>query len=245
MGKLHELIAVETDLKSEAVRLCTEVAELFTKATGKFVGQIRRYQPLAEDGEHLPDEVTELATTVNDQLQSLWVAYGRWIDATVQKEVTNMGTSAFVVVSGEVILKDLPATALLNLESKLATLRGVYVSIPTNDTTERWEWDSQQGVYVSVPKESRRTKKVPKSLVGYEATKEHPAQIQYYTEDVPEGTWTTFKRSGMLSPSQKRVILERLDELIRAVKTARQRANDTEASKVQVAQVIQDFLHRE
>ena len=245
MGKLHELIAVESDLKAEALRLCTEVGELFGKATAKFIGQIRKYQPLDDAGEKLPDETVELSTTVNEQLDGLWKAYGRWLDATIQKEVSNTSTMADVVVGGKSILSGLPAPALLNLESKLATLRGVYNLIPTNDPAERWEYDSQQGVYVSSPKETRRTKKVPKALVMYEATKEHPAQVSGYTDDVPEGTWTTFKRSGMLSPTAKRDILERLDELIRAVKSARQRANDTEASKIEVAKAIRAYIHRE
>ena len=245
MSKLHELIAVESDLKSEAIRLASEVGSLFTGGTVRLFGQARRYSPLTEDGEKLADEVTELATTVRDELKQLQTAFSRWMDVTVQKEITNGATHADVVIDGEKILEGLPAPALLNLESKLLALRAVYVVIPTNDPTERWEFDSQQGIYVSLPRESYRTKKVPKALVGAPATEHQPASVQYYTEDIREGVWTTSKRSGMLSPTEKRNLLERIDALARAVKSARQRANDTEASQAKVADKIFSFIHRE
>lgn len=245
MGKLHELIAVEGDLKSEATRVAGDVGSLFSSGQVRLVGQVRTYEPLDENGEKLPSEVSDLATTVKDELAQLHTAFGRWMDATVQKEVTNGATNADVEVDGVKVLSGLNAPALLNLESKLATLRGVYAAIPTNDPTEKWNYDDQLGIYVSDPRETRRTKKVPKALIGVEATKEHPAQVQYYTEDVPEGTWRVVKRSGMLSPTQKRVLLERIDILARAVKQARQRANDIEAKNTQVAEKIFEFIHRE
>lgn len=245
MTKLHELIAVESDLKAEALRLCTEVGELFTKGLNRLTGQVRKYSPLEEEGEKLSDEVTELTTTVTSELSQLRAGFGRWLDVTIQKEVTNGKTSASVEVDGKVVLSNLPAPALLNLESKLATLRAVYANIPTNDQTERWEFDAQQGIYISLPKETYRTKKVPKALVLHEATKEHPAQVQAYTEDIREGIWTTVKKSGMISPTQKREILERLDALIRAVKSARQRANSADIEPVRVADQIFNFIHWE
>lgn len=243
MGKLHEIIAVESDLKSEATRILAEVGSLFSQGTVRLVGQVRKYSPLEEQGEKLSDEITELATTVKDELKTLWESFGRWTDVTIQKEVTNGTTSANVEVDGKVILSGLPATALLNLEAKLASLRSVYGAIPTNDPTERWNFDKQSGIYVSEPRDTYRTKKIPKALVGYDATKEHPAQVQYYQEDVREGVWTTTKRSGMLSPSEKRIILERVDALLRAVKAARQRANEAEVKSLKVSDKIYDFIH--
>jgi len=245
MGKLHEIIAVEPELKSEATRLLAEVGALFTQGQIRLVGMVRKYSPLEDTGEKFPDEIAELATTVRDELRQLRATFGRWMDATVQKEITNGRTTADVIVDGEVILKGLPAPALLNIESKLAALRGVYAAIPTNDPTERWEFDGQQGVYVSTPKDSYRTKKVTKALVLFPATPEHPAQTQAVVEDVREGVWTNTKRSGMLSPSEKRALLERLDSLARAVKTARQRANDTEADTTRVAEAMFAFIHLE
>ena len=186
MSKLHELIAVEPDLKAEAVRRLGEAQALFTNGTVRLLGLLRRYRPLEEDGEPQTDETTELAVTVTDELTAVRETFGRYLDVTLQKEITNGATSADVVVDGKVVLPALPAPALLNIEARLAQLRALYAAIPTNDPSERWEYDEQQGVYVSAPRVSYRTRKVPKALVGAPATEQHPAQVQYYQEDVRE-----------------------------------------------------------
>lgn len=245
MSKLHELIAVEPDLKAEAIRILSEVTNLFTNGQVRLVGQIRKYRPIDEEGDKLPDEVTELSTTVNGELEAVEKGFSRWLDVTIQKELTNSTTTADVVVDGKVLLKGLSAPALLNLESRLAQLRAVYAAIPTNDPTERWEYNAQEAVYVSAPRENYRTKKIVRPLILVQATKEHPAQAQAVQEDVREGVWTTVKRSGMLSVVEKRNLLERLDTLAREVKSGRQRANDAEAVKVQVANEVFAFIHRE
>lgn len=243
MGKLHELIAVEGDLKTQALATLTGVGDLFQHGVTRLEAQVRVYRPIREDGDTLPAESSELATTVKTELDKVRKAVGAWIDVSVQKEMTNGTTSADVSVDGKVVLAALSAPALLNLEAKLATLRAVYAAIPTNDPTERWEKDSQTNAYVSPARESVRTKKVLKVLVLHEPTKEHPAQVQSYTDDVPEGTWTTTKRSGKLSPAEKADILERIDKLARAVKIARQRANDKQATELKVADAIFNYIH--
>lgn len=242
MPKLHELIAVEGELKSEAIRIVSDAADLFTKGTSRLLGKVRKYRPLDEMGEKLPDEVVKLATTVGDELETAWLTISGWLDVTVQKELTNGRTSADVVVDGKVVLKDMSAPALLNLEQRLTTLRGLYESIPTLDPSEPWEWDGSSGAYVSRA-QTYRTKKVPKALVGYEATPEHPAQVQYYQEDIREGVWDTTQQSGMLSLPEKRQLLSRVDKLARAVKEARQRANSAEAVATKVSDAIKNYIH--
>jgi hypothetical protein len=243
MTKLHELVAVEPDLKTKGQRALSETSSLFATGQVRLAGQSRAYAPLQEDGERLPDEITELATTVKQELDRMATEYGSWIDVAVQKEISNGKTSADVVVNGKVILPNLPAPALLNLESKLASLREIYQAIPTLDPTEHWEYDTSQGCWVAQAHQTQRTKKVPRVMVKYEATKEHPAQTEMYTEDVPQGMWTTIKRSGAMSLTEKRELLTRLDTLIIAVKTARQRANDADAVLERYSGSIFQFIH--
>lgn len=245
MGKLHELLAVESDLKAEAQRALSQTRGLFTDGVSRLVGQVRKYQPLEEDGEFFVDEVANLATTAVAEIDSLQLPFGRWLDAAIQKEVTNQNTVADVVIDGVALLENLPATALLNLESKLAELRRAYAAIPTNDPTEHWEWDEQLGHYVSNPRVTYKAKKLPKSHVLYEATKEHPAQVEMFTEDVRVGAWTTVVHSGALTPVEKRQLLERIDVLARAVKQARQRANNIDADSAIVSKTIFEFIHGE
>jgi hypothetical protein len=86
------------------------------------------------------------------------------------------------------------------------------------------------------------TKKVPNVLVLYEATPEHPAQVQAFNEDVRVGTRTTMLQSGMVSFQDKAKILNRIDKLLRAVKEARQRANDVDIAAIKVAEAIFNYI---
>lgn len=243
MGKLHELLAVEPDLKAEAQRVISQLKSLFTEGKGRLVGQIRTYQPLTEGEEVFEPEITELATSVGEELSRTRPSLSAWIDAALQKETTNQRSKADLVVEGKVIFKDLPAPALLNLESKLAEIRQVYASIPTNDPAERWKVDEQSGAFVSESRVTYRTRKVQKAHVLYEATKEHPAQVQPYSEDVRAGTWTAVLQSGMLTPKDKRERLERVDELIKAVKQARMRANDIEVESIHLGDKLFNYIN--
>ena len=245
MGKLHELIAVEPDLKTEATRLAGEITNLFANGQVKLKGLTRTYRPLEETGDKFPDEVANVATTVKFELAKLAATFGRWMDAAIQKELTNSTTKASVMVGSKVVLADLNAPALLNMEGKLVALRGVYEAIPTNDLTERWAWNDASGMYLTPEEQNYRTKKVVKPLVLYPATPEHPAQTDKITEDIREGVWTITKSSGMLSPVQKSKFLANLDELLRAVKAARQRANEAEVVNYNLAKVVFEFIHKE
>lgn len=241
MGKLHELLAVETDLANKARSVMSETVKRFGDIAN-YVGQRRNYAPLVDDGQPFPPEDKELPRTVNDDLNQVFYSFGRWVDASIQKEVTNQDTLANVEVDDVVILADLPATALLNLESKLADLGKVLKAIPVNDLAYRWAWDEDVGGYVSSPRVTFRTEKAMKTHVQYEATKEHPAQVQTYAEDNRVGEWTTVIHSGAVSASDKRGLIERWETLILAIKIARQRANDIEASTANVSDKIIKYL---
>ncbi len=244
MGKLHELLAVEGDLKAQAQRNVSEVKDLFQDGTGKFLGQTQTHQPASENDEQLPPKIMVVATTVDERLKTLGRSFSRWIDASVQKELTNQETKATLQIDDLVF--ELPATALLNLENKLLELRAVYKAIPTNDVTGSWRFDEGVGLFVSDPPETRRnTKKVMASHIAYAATKEHPAQVQTYNEDVLAGHTTITKQSGMITPTDKTQKIERLEGLLRSVKKARQRANDIEVKPIEIGQQIFTFINGE
>lgn len=244
MTKLHEILAVESDLKSRASSTLADIVGLFKSGSGKLLGQIATYQVAIEGEQPHPPKITNMATTVNRQLELLGTDFSGWIDVAIQKEVTNGGTEAKITISGREVL--LPATALLNLENKLEALRTVYKAIPTNDVTLTWVWDADNECFRSERPEIRRsTRKTPRSYVAYEATKEHPAQVQVYNEDVTAGQWETIKQSGMITPSDQRQRLARLDKLIREVKQARQRANNIEIVPVKIGKDIFAYINGE
>lgn len=241
MGKLHELLAVEGDLKSRSQQAKSQIVKLSTDGTSRLLGKAITYQ-VAEGEDERVAEVTELSTTLQEELSLFLDTYGKWVDAALQKEITNREATADIIIDGKTIFADLPATALLNLESKLSEIRAVYEAIPTNDLAERWEWDEGREHYVSTERVTYITKKVPKVLVLYEATEEHPAQTESFYEDVRIGTRMTTLHSGMLSPKEKRERLGRIDRLLQAVKKARQRANDIEVKEENIAKTLFDFI---
>lgn len=244
MTKLHELLAVEGDLKGQAQRVLGEVKDLFQGGISKFLGQIETHQPASENDEQLPPKITHVATTVAHQLGILEKAFVSWIDVSIQKEHTNQAAGAHLEIGEEVY--DLSATALLNLESKLAELRSAYRAIPTNDVTTPWKWDSDNGVFVSDPPTIRRTtKKEMKSFVAVPATEHHPAQVEIYAEDVLSGHKTIVTQSGMITPTDKQGRLDRLESLLQEVRKARQRANDIETDSTKIGRAIFAYINGE
>lgn len=242
MGELHQLLAVEPELKAAAARESKRIVSLFKDGAVRLTGIVRVYTPIEDGGEEFPSEVVPLATTVESELEILHDAFVEWIDASIQKEVTNQQAMA-VLDLGEVWGDwELPATALLNLEGKLAEIRQIYAAIPTLDPTKIWNWDKADDVFESEPDIRYRSNKLMRSLVLYDATPEHPAQVETFTEDVRVGYTTSTVQSGAITKALKRDYLERIDELIKRVKTARQEANTADVVDINLAEKIVSFI---
>lgn len=241
MGKQYELLAVEPDLRQKATATIKKLAELFK--SNSFQGSLIHWEPLEEGELEVPDETIELVTTVGEELKSLERIFGGYIDASLSKELTNSVAKATVTIDGEDV--ELSATALLNLEGKLEDLGKIYAAIPTLDPTEVWVYSKEQDAYVSDKKYQYRTKKMPRAHVLYEATEHHPAQVEQYMEDVPSHRRETVIISGAIPLSVKRDRLRKIDDLLIAVKKARQRANDVEAVEIHLAESIFDYINRE
>ena len=109
------------------------------------------------------------------------------------------------------------------------------------------EWASApelgNNVYNRVhPAVTFKTRKTFRHKVLVEATREHPAQIEKWSEDENVGKFITDSWSGMLTPAEKSDMIGRIDTLAQAVKQARQRANTTEVVKIQLAKSLVDFI---
>ena len=242
MSELHQLLAVEPELKAAVARESQRIDKLFKDGAVRLAGVVKVYTPIDEGGETLPSEVVPLATAVEDELEFLRDVYIDWIDVAMQKETTNQTAhGSFPLPNFDF---SLPATALLNLEGKLAEIRKIYAAIPTLDPTKVWGWSEADDVFESEPDIRYRTKKLMRSHVAYEATPEHPAQVETYMEDVRIGYTTSITQSGAITKALKRDYLERIDELIKQVKNARQKANTAEVVDVHIGNAIFDYIHR-
>lgn len=248
MAKLHELLAVESGLLTTAKKINDETVRTFNKRDEHFVASVKATEHFdEEDAKKLNTvETKEMITTVIERL-----GYGvgpnvRALDVFFQKEATNQKAVADLVVGDVVLAKDVPATVLLGLETKVAELRTVYEAIPTLAPGPTWMLDADRpkGVFVSShPDVTFRTRKTVRPIIMAPATQHHPAQVQAVSEDVPVARIITQHWSGMLTSAQKAALLERVDRLLRGLKRARQRANNTEADTRKIGADLFNYIH--
>jgi hypothetical protein len=226
-NRFHALLAVESDVKKQADFILHESIGVF-KRHEHFISEHKTYVPLEEDGLSMPDEKTELTTTVDERLKYSQKALIRLMDLILQKESTNQVAKADLVVEGKTIAKDIPATALLSLEGRLKQIREMYVAIPTLKPGVLWraEEGGKPGVYMAPETVRFKTEKRSNCQVVVPATEHHPAQVDKSTVDVRIGEWHILTRCSMWSSAKQAEVLDRIDTLIRAVKKARQKASD-------------------
>jgi hypothetical protein len=180
--------------------------------------------------------IADVINTVRQGLQDLF-------DITAQKDYTNCEATADVEVDGSVLLTAAPVTYLLFLEKQLCDIRTFISNLPVLDPAERWVYDDNEDKFTTErPSETFRTKKSSKAIVLYPATPEHPAQTQLVTEDVIVGKWSVVKQSGAIPATHRQSWVRRVDALLRAVKSAREKANaETVARKVETHKMF-DYL---
>jgi hypothetical protein len=233
MPKLNQIIAVQAGKKAQAKETLTEAYHQIKKAD-LLAGLVRTYQPRDEGGEPQPEERKQVQAKVPDLIRRVSADLTEMFDVVATQDWANCQARADVVVDGRKLLDQVPVTHLLFLEKQLADLRTFVEALPTLDAAEEWEYRPEVDCYVSKPAKTNRTKKVPKNHIKYEATKEHPAQVEMYMEDVWVGTWTTTKFSGAVPAAARNAMLERVRKLLEAVKSAREEANllDVKAHKV-------------
>jgi hypothetical protein len=215
---------------------------LFRSGKERMIGRSRVYYPSEENGQSFPSERVERATSADKELDAFAKSYGAWIDASVQKEATNTEARADLSIDGA-SFGTLPATALLNLEGKVAEIIAIYENVPTNDPAVHWTWDADNSQWRSPVDTRHKTEKQQVGIVLYDATPEHPAQTQLITRDVRVGRYETTVFSGALAQSDLDARLARARQLLVAVKKARAKANEQDASTITVAGKLFDFIN--
>ena len=246
-NKLHELLAVEGDLEGVYKKILQETSTQFVKHADRYFGNHVRVEQFDENAPEEHDVHKEMDDTVMKKIEYSCGHIIRYIDAVLQKEKTNQLAMADIIVDGTTIAEKVPATCLLGLETKFKHIRShIYESIPTLQPGIKWDPDDSQGEGVykrAYPEEKFRTKKVIKNHVRYEATKEHPAQVDTYTEDEKIARIITDTWCGMITPAEKSQLLNRVDKLIRAIKRARQQANACEVVKATIGKELFAYIN--
>lgn len=246
-NQLHQLLAVEQEISRQSKDIMTETFNTFTKKADHFDGVQKLYKPYDEDGEKIPDEIKEVVTTVSEKLDYAKKIVIRALDGTISKEETNASgkARANLTVDG-VDFGDLSATSLIALANILKDIRAEYLGIPTLDPTRTWsKADTTGRMLYETPVEVKfRAVKTKVPLVMAPATDKFPAQVQVLDADKQIGKYETVYRSGRLTPTEKSNLLEKIDNLVYAVKRAREKANQTEVVQVNLGKKIFDFIHK-
>lgn len=241
MARLHQLIPVVSTRKSGAERALTEAYKLEQKPE-PFLGTLRTYQPDEDGGETAPPETKYVQATVKKLYEGLHSVWRDLFDGVASLDASNQVAMADLVVDGVTLAKNVPSTNLLFLEKKLTDI-GTFISkMPVLDPSERWTFDDNMQCYRSEPKQTNRTKKVPKTITLASATAEHPAQAQLVHEDVKVGVWTTTLLHGGVPMAVRADMLERTRKLLEAVRSAREKANQVDVVDLKTGDAVLKYV---
>lgn len=239
--KLNQIIAIKKGVVTSTQSALTALYQQIQKRD-PLLGISKTYRSKDEDGDMLPPESKNVQVKVADILSETAKIMSRLFDVTATNDWTNCNAKADIVIDGNILMKDVPATYLIFLEKQLINLHTVVSKLPTLDPAENWHFDANIGLYATDPTETVRNKKIPRSRVLYEATDKHPAQVESYFEDVLVGYWKTIRFSGEIPATEREKLMTKITRLQEAVKFARERANETTITDVYVGKVVFEYL---
>lgn len=250
MAKMHELIAVEDDIKGQANKTSGELISTFNNKKHLFSQKIVTFQGLEETSKAVTESQSSIQTTLVKELNWITDFLSKGIDIGYQVDKGNTVATAdlIVEVDDKIVLRidKVPTTALLRLEKKIIDVRDLAKAIPTLDPAQGFEPDPamEPGTYKAKEVKKMRTKKVLKTVSLAAATKEHKEQVVRESEDVDVGTIKEQEWSSMTTPHLKAQILNRCDILIQAVKKARSRANahELDVAGLKIGRTLLDYV---
>jgi hypothetical protein len=239
--KLNQIIAIANGKKTQCEAAVTGVYHKLQKAD-LLTGIARTYKPKDDEGDRLPSEYKNVQYRVGDALIEAEKAWTELFDILATQEYANCKAAADVIVDGQVILPQVPVTYLLFLEKQLLNVQTLISKLPVLDPAHEWVPSDAQRCFSTKPSETTKSKKIPKNHVKYEATKEHPAQVDVFSEDVLVGYWTTINYSGAITEQEKSELLKKVTKLQEAVKMAREEANSVAVEQKTIGKPIFEYL---
>lgn len=240
MKRLNQILAVESATKKRIEDTFTKVYQEVQKGD-LTSGFTRVYTPKNEEGERFPSETKRVTVKVDDAVGVVKQSMQELFDLTATKDLTNAGARANIVVEGKTVAQNVPAVHLLFIEKRLASLIDFIRKLPVLSLDESWISDPASGLFVSSPVDTIKTAKLEDHQVVVQATDKFPAQVVKTTKDVVQGSWRTTKFSGALTPDRKAALLAKAEAMQRAVKSARQEANEHPVQSLATGQVL-DFI---
>ena len=241
MPKLCQIIAIVNGRKTTVQSCITEIHQKVQK-DALLQGLSRVYTPKDENGEKKPAESKRVQLTVKSAIGDAVKSWTSLFDIIASQDQANCQAKADVMVGDKVILPGMPVTHLLFLEKQLTDVHTFIDKLPVLDPSFDWVYDDNRGCYRTTAIEQLSTVKVQVPLIKYEATKEHPAQVDVISKDVTVGTWATTHFSGAIPADEKRKYLEKVVQLQEAIKSAREKGNQIDVNDVSVGKEIFNFI---
>lgn len=230
MSKLHELLAVSSNMTLQVSKVLADLTGTFSNKAHLFTKKLVTFQPSTEGATPQIESQSDIQTTVVKEIDWVLGVVSKGIDLGYQIDTANTAAVADVVTEdGETLLKAVPATFLLQLEKRVKAVRDLFEKIPTLDPSKGFSQDPDFGVGVFKAREvnKNRTAKIEDFIVVVPATAEHPAQVAKVNKDVVTGRIQEQEWSSLITPALKSDLLNRADVLLRAIKKALARANET------------------
>jgi hypothetical protein len=230
MAKLHELLAFQSDLNGQATKLRNDLATTFGKKRHLFEETRKTYTPDGEGAVSTVEDQKDIQTTVVSELKWISDHLAKAIDVAYQVDDANTQARADISLEdGTILVKSVPATTLLQLEKRIVEWRDLIAEVPSLDPAKGFKLDeshAKSGVYKARDVIKTRTKKVKEVITLSPATDKFAANVQLLDIDKPAGTVLEQEWSALLLPSTKSELLNNVEILLRAVKSARAKANE-------------------
>jgi hypothetical protein len=244
--KLNQILAIEKGLKSHGYGDFTKMHQGIQKEAA-ISGIARSYKPENDGDVVLPAESTQVQVRVKDVMKDVQLKLTELFDVVATKDFSNCEAKADIIIDADTdtphaLVSGVPVSYLLWLEKQLNDIYTFVKGFPTLSPTEEWKWSDGQNCYASLPAKTKLTKKISKAFVKYEATQFHPAQVDVIVEDEIVGFWTTIKFSGALPAKEVESMKNRVQQLQKAVKFAREQANSIEVTQVKLGEKILGFV---
>jgi hypothetical protein len=239
MSKLHELLAVDTQVKGQAEVCRKDLINTFEKKRhSHFTRKTTTFVPNAEGRSPVVESHQDLQSTVSKELQWIGDKLAKAIDIGHQVDMANTVARADVILDdGSVLLSQVPATSLLQIAHRVKEIQELVNAIPTLDPAQGFSKDDSMStasgtVYKALDVIKPRTEKSFDFVVMVAPTEKFPAQVKELTVDKKIGETLTQEWSGLITVSEKAEMLDRVEQVAKAVKTARARANELEMPPV-------------
>jgi hypothetical protein len=238
---LNQIVAIASGVKTRTEHALTRAYHQIQKPA-PFTGIARTYRPVADGGESLPPESTLVQVRADDLIRDVGATLSRMLDVVATQDYANCDARADLVVEGRTLLFSVPVTYLMWLEKQVVLLRTFANKLPQLDVAQNWTYDQDAKAYRSDPVETTRGKKIPRNHVKAPATDKHPAQVDIFTEDVVVGYWRTVHFSGALPGHQIFDMQIRIENLLDAIRFAREQANSIPVTDVEAGETIVSYL---